>query len=272
MAAGVLILGCGALGTAVAELLAAAGTVVVGVRRSPSPEPVLEACRIIRGDIADAAWWAAAPMACTAAGSAWPPQAVLLCANPGVRRGHDNRLPEAAALAVAALPPTSRLVYTGTTAVYADAGGASVDEEGAVAEDEPAIARLLAVERAVLAHPRALVLRIPALVGPTRTHSRERLAAGERTVRGDLDRPFPFLHEHDARDLVVAALGGDLGTGILNAASPHRITVREYYAAIAKAAGVPMPDGDGRPAPSRWIDSTRLLRGTPGRRWRPFEE
>jgi nucleoside-diphosphate-sugar epimerase len=260
-----LILGCGVVGTLVGELLAGRGDRALGVRRSaadPARFPIL------RGDIADPAWWDGVPAAARAHGLAWPVPAVLLAANPGVRRGRDNRLAEAARLARERLPD-ARLVYTGSTAVYADAGGADVDESGAVDAADPATAALLAIERAVLAHPRALALRIPALVGPTRTHALERLRAGERTVKGDLARPFSFLHERDCAEVCLAALDGALGVGPLNAASPERITAGDYHAALARAAGVPPSVGDGARVPSRWIDARRLQALLP-RAWRSF--
>jgi nucleoside-diphosphate-sugar epimerase len=259
-----LILGCGVVGSTVGELLVRRGDRVVGVRRSPAQAVVPLVC----GDIADARWWNGAEETMRAHGLRWPVDTVLLCANPGVRRGRDNGLARAAELVRHRLP-SARLVYTGSTAVYADAGGADVDESGVVGDD-PASTALLAIERAVLAHPRSLVLRIPALVGPTRMHALERLRAGERTVRGDLTRPFSYLHERDCAELCVAALDGALGTGLLNAASPDRITAGDYFAALARGVGVPAPAGDGTPTPSRWIDASRLRALLPRRAWRPL--
>ncbi len=288
----VLILGCGTIGTLVGGLLVADGHHVLGVRRQPLP---LEAgFRIVPGDIADPGWWSEIAMLM---GESWedhvgsgvepgPPfHAVLLAANPGLRRGRDNGLERAARLVGRFLPGT-RLVYTGTTAVYADAGGADVNEDGQVDAADPAIAGLLAIETAVLAHGGALVLRMPALIGPTRQHALERLRSGDGSVRGVLSRPFSFLHELDCAELCVEALvgqggnsgigdsavgGGGLGTGILNAASPLRITAREYYASLARAAGVPEPRGDDSAGPSRWIDASRLWRMMQGHVWRGFE-
>jgi nucleoside-diphosphate-sugar epimerase len=259
----VLIVGCGGLGRQVAELLTAGGDRVLGVRRSVAGErpPILAA------DAGDEAAWPGIAGAAVSHGLSWPVGAVLLSANPGVRRGGDNRLDRAADLIRRHLP-AALLVYTGSTAVYADAGGGEVDESGRVDEADPAVAKLMAIERAVLAQPRSLVLRLPALVGPTRTHALERLRAGHRTVRGDLARPFSFLHELDAAALCVEALRGDLGTGLLNAASPERITAGGYYAELARRAGCAPPLGDGAPSASRQVVAQRLWAMRPARSWR----
>ena len=139
---------------------------------------------------------------------------------------------------------------------------------------DPAVAGLLAIERAVLAHPEALVLRATALVGPHRLHARGRIVAGHGTVSvaGDLDRPFAYLHDADCASLVADAMQGALGTGILNAASPARITLRQYYAHQAQAAGMELTLlSDGRPAPRRWIDAGRLHQLCSPRTWRGLD-
>ncbi|MBA3709335.1 MAG: hypothetical protein H0W83_11025, partial [Planctomycetes bacterium] len=116
--------------------------------------------------------------------------------------------------------------------------------------------------------PGALAFRIPALVGPTRTHAIERQRGGDLAVRGDLARPFSFLHEQDCAELCAEALLGAFGSGILNAASSARITVREYYHSLALRAGSAAAVGSGETVPSRWIDAGRLQRMCPGRPWR----
>lgn len=255
---GVLILGCGTVGVLAGGLLTRRGIPVLGVRRQPDPN-VNAAFPIVAGDGADAAWWDGFPAR---------PARVLLCANPGLRRGHDNRL-AAVVAQVSARLSDCRLVYTGSTAVYADQGGAAADEEAAVARNDPAVAGLLAIEDAVLGHADSLVLRVTALVGPTRTHARDRLRRGERTVRGDPDRPFSYLHEADCAEIAVDAVLGFGGTGILNAAAPERITLRDYYARLADQLGISAAiTGDDTAVPARWIDASRLQAAYPGRVWR----
>jgi len=257
----IVILGCGVVGVLAGDALVEHGAEVVGVRRTPDPA-VSARFPIMAGDLAD-------PDLYTALGH--DVEAVLIAANPGLRRGRDNRLAPGVALASARWP-VARLVYTGTTAVYADHDGGGADEDAALGLDDLAIAGLVAIERAVLAHGDALVLRAPALVGATRTHALDRLARGERTVRGDPDRPFAYLHEADLAELAVAALAGAFGRGVLNAAAPERLSVRDYYRRLAERAGIAATvTGDGSVVPSRWIDAGRLRALCPGRRWRSVD-
>jgi nucleoside-diphosphate-sugar epimerase len=257
----VAILGCGTVGLLTARLLVAQGRAVVGVRRQPPPPTAADpAITMLAGDAAD-------PAVLEQCG---PVAAVLLCASPGLRRGRDNGLARIAT-AVTARWPDCRFVYTGSTAVYADLAGGDADEDALVASDDPAVAGLLAIERAVLRHPDALVLRATALVGPERTHARERIAAGQGTVTvgGELDRPFSWLHDEDLAELAAAALDGAWGCGILNAAAPGRISLRDYYQHHAAALGLVLDlRSDGRPAPRRRIDARRLHRLCGPRRWR----
>lgn len=253
-----LVLGCGRLGGRVATLMAARGWAVTGVRRAPAADAP---CPLIAGDLADPALVARLPDA----------DALLFAATPGLRRGRDNRLAEAAALAVRRWP-RARLVATATTAVYADQDGGAADEAAAVADGDPAVAGLLAVEQALLAHDDALVLRVAALVGPGRQHAAERIrvaAGAPLTIAGDPERPFAYLHEDDAAELCALALEGGLGRGLLNAAAPTVLTVAGYYRLLAQRLGVALDlRGDGSPAPRRAVDAGRLHALLPGRAWR----
>ncbi len=270
----ILVCGYGVIGELVAQRLLAAGHAVVGMRRTPGT--AASGVQLVIGDAAESALHAKLPAI----------DAVLLAANPGIRRGRDNGLRQMATL-IAARYATARVVYTGTTSLYADAQGGLVDENGALA-DTPEAAALRAIELALATHPQALVLRATALVGPSRSFTRARIraaAGGEVVVKGDLERPFSYLHEADLAELceraltggLVSDLGTDFGTdlgrslgnGILNAAAPLQLTVRAYYELQAKLAGVTVSlRSDGSHAPRRGIDATRLQRLIPDFCWR----
>lgn len=252
----VLILGCGTVGMAVGNRLLADGHVVTGVRRTPVEDPPFP---IHNADAGELAMHAALGFF----------DAVLLAANPGIRRGKDNGLARISRI-VARNHRVARVVYTGTTSLYGDAGGRAVDEQGAL-DATPEAQSLRAIETEFLEHPDALVLRATALVGPTRTFAKERIMAsgGDVIVKGELDRPFSYLHEEDLADLCVRALGGEFGTGVLNAAAPEALTVRGYYELLARHAGVAVRlSSDGTAVPSRRIDASRLHRLAPDVVWR----
>lgn len=256
----VLILGCGRLGTLVAQRLIALGHHVHGVRRSATAD---QAFPMSTGDAAHATTWATL-------GTDW--QAVLMSATPGLRRGRDHALDSVAAM-VHQQVPSARLVYTGTTAIYGDADGAAVTE---TAPPTPHAELLLAIEREVLGQEDALVLRLPAIVGATRDRAviraREAASAGRPLlIPGDPERPFPIIHEQDAADIATAALTGLLRQerGVLNATSPQRLTARDYYVEAVRRAGVNIAiASDGTNKPSRMIDASRLWKLMPDHVWR----
>ncbi len=170
-----------------------------------------------------------------------------------------------------------RRFLRGTTSVYGDAGGQGVNETTSIIRDDATTTALMAIEDAVLAHNDPIILRATALVGPSRTFSRDKIraavAAGQTcVVAGDVDRPFSYLHELDLADLCLAVLAGALTSGIYNAAAPQAtpiLTVGGYYALIAQQDHVTCAVmGDGNPAPARWIDSTKLQRCFPNKKWR----
>jgi nucleoside-diphosphate-sugar epimerase len=266
----VLILGCGTVGLLATRHLLAAGHQVIGLRRGSWDEPGLPAgLQQVQGDAATVDWHGQIERIEAM-------DAVLLAANPGIRRGRDNGVAIAAHLASRQWP-AARLVCTGTTSVYGDAESATVAEDGPLAQDDDSRA-LQAIEAAVLAHGDALVLRIAALVGPTRTHARQRVMAALAAqlpleLRGDPDRPFSWLHEADAAAVAVWALCGDgrPQRGVLNAAAPGRATVRQYYQHFAGAAAAHLRIvGDGSSAPARAIDASRLHRLMPQQCWLPW--
>ena len=265
----ILILGCGVIGNLVGKQLAEKNHAVLGVRRRARPD---QSCGfpIITGDISDSA------LHVSLLASLSRVDGVLLAANPGVRRGQDNGLTHAAQL-VKEFYPQARFVYTGTTSVYGDAGGHGVNEATPIIRDDATTTALMAIEDAVLAHNDAIILRATALVGPSRTFSRDKMraatAAGQPCiVAGDVDRPFSYLHELDLADLCLAVLAGELTSGLYNAAAPQVtpvLTVGGYYALVAQQDKQTCTViSDGQPAPSRWIDSAKLQRCFPNKKWR----
>ncbi len=256
----IAILGCGDIGVRVGSSLVELGHAIIGVRRQP-PTHAAHRFEIIAGDAGDDALYA----------QLGEVDALLLAANPGVRRGRDNGLARAAGL-MCSRYAYARLVYTSTTSVYGDAGGAEIDEHGALAQDAAALA-LQAIEQPFLSHANALVLRVAAIVGPTRTHAADRLRSNDTTVRGALDRPFSYIHEQDLAEILVEALTGNHGQGVVNCAAPARISVGDYYRTLARRIGIDPGrlTGDGAAVASRRIMAPRLQASAAGRAWRTID-
>ncbi len=260
----VVILGCGRLGAAVGAQLAAAGHQVVGVRRSVGGNPGFP---LLIGDLSDADALAGLPRA----------DVILLAATPGLRRGRDHGLAIGVGL-LNRLQPQARLVYTSTTAVYADAGGGWVDESGAVGGDD-AVRALLAIEAAVLERADFLVLRCPALTGPGRGAA-AKVATGAVTIAGDPLRPCSHIDAGDLAAVCVHSLLDDRGIGrqrgILNAAHPQPVAIQDLYLACARELGVActitsnttgITIGDTQPVRSLRVDARRLHALLPDLSW-----
>jgi len=257
-----VVSGCGAVGSLVAARLLDRGWRVIGVRRQPAPLPIG-----VRGWFGDAADDALLAGVTRAYGR---PDAVALTANPGLRAGGDHHL-DGIALRVTRHWPGARLVYTGSTAVYADSGGRWIDERGRLARGHRP-ERLRAIEAAVLAHGDALVLRAGALGGLARAERSARLRSGALRVRGSPARSLSWIHERDLAALVVHALADVAPQGVINAVAAEHPSVASFHRRSAAELGWHLTvSGDARSAPERRITSHRHAELLPaGWRWRPW--
>ena len=249
-----VVLGYGAVGRLVADRAVDAGWRVVAVRRT-----AVDAGRVValRGDGADPEVHAAIRRGYGA------PDAVLVAANPGLRGGGDNRIDAVAARAVGEWP-RARQVLIGSTAVYADTGGAPVDEHGPVARSRRA-RQLLAIEDACLAGDDALVLRAGALAGLDRARRSTRLRSGRMAIRGGAQRPLSWVHEADLAAVAWQALQGGLGHGAINVTAPCWPSVASFHRRYASELGWPLTITDAAgTAPDRRVTSPALTaRGGP---------
>jgi len=254
-----LVVGLGSVGRLAAELARAHGWRVLGLRRGDGPVP--SGVVGLRGDGSDDEVHRAIRRRYDRV------DAVLLSANPGLRgAGPGNDLARVAA-ALLRHWPQARLVYTGSSGVYADSGGRLVDEGGVLAAT-PRARGLLAIERAVLAHPRALVLRAGALAGIERARRSQRLRGGSMRIRGPMTRPLSWIHETDLCEIAVDHLIGPRPVvGVRNATAPWWPSVAGFHRRSAAELGIPLRlDDDDRPAPERRVEAP-AYRDRPMRAW-----
>lgn len=225
------IIGCGRLGTQVAQLLQADGVDVWSLRRQLETDQP-ESLRMYYHDAADA------EQLQQLAASEAQSDALLVCANPGLRSGEPNDLP-AVAHNVQTHFPDAYLIYTSSTAVYADAGGAVVDEAAAIADTDNA-RYLLAIEEAFLRRAHSLVLRLSALCGPQRDFLARRIdRAGHcLEVKGPLERWYNYIHQTDAAQIICELLQRQPPLcGVYNLSASEPVTAAEYYQQLIHAAG-----------------------------------
>ena len=172
----VLIAGCGYVGTALGELLAARGLEVFGLRRRPDAS--CAAIRPVVADLTRPATLRSIPAGVdlvfyTAAAGASSDDAYRAAYVDGLR----NLLE-----ALAAHPPR-RALFTSSTAVYGQSDGSWVDEDSPAEPQGFSGRRLLEAERLLLGCGRpAAVLRLAGIYGPGRTRLIDEVRGGAATV------------------------------------------------------------------------------------------
>jgi len=252
----VLVAGCGWLGTALGERLAAEGHEVLGLRRDPSKLP--SAIVPIAADLGDAASIARAlaPHASTidtlvyAAGSNGRDDAsYALAYDDGVARTID-------ALRDA---PITRALFTSSTAVYAESDG-EVDEDTPPTEEGHA-RFLLAGERRVRALPRGVAFRLAGLYGPGRnrlvqsvhegTLGRDGRAAHQAGAPGGRDRFTNRIHRDDAARAIEHVLALDAPPPVVVGVDEDVAPLSEVAAFLAAQLGVDAPKLEGPPRGKR---------------------
>jgi nucleoside-diphosphate-sugar epimerase len=190
-----LIAGCGYVGAALAALLRDAGHDVHGLKRQPVGLP--DGVAPLVADLADANSLAAA--FATLPG---PPDVVVYAA--AADRGDDDAYRRAYAgglrNVVAALrTPPACLLFTSSTAVYAQDDGAWVDEASATEPRDFRGARMLEAEAVVAScgWP-AASLRLGGIYGPGRTRLIDSVRSGRAAIRPGAPRYGNRIHRDDA--------------------------------------------------------------------------
>ena len=233
---------------------------MLGIRRRQQDMPFPLIC----GDTSAAGFWRQSTL----------PQEVsriLITATPGLRRGGSGNGLLAMCQHLRGLYPQARVVYTGSTAVY---GNGSVCDESTPPSREGRSPALQAIEQAVLSWDRGLVLRVGAIVGPSRFPKRLLARADDNTlsISGDPERPFPFIHEADLVAVLHAALLDEQLRGIINCVAPIELSYAAYYQGYLPPGEVTIV-GDGNPMPSRKIVARPLWDHFPQHSWRlPWED
>lgn len=196
---GVLIVGCGYSGRAIAAVLSARGVPCWGTTRSAAGVDGIRAA-----GAEPLVWWAGAPLPAEVLRRV---DAVIDTAGPPWGGGED---PTAAVLASLEGAPLRSFVYLSSTSVYGDRGDEVVDEETPCEPTSPAGVRRLAVERLLLARHAAeglpvVILRLPAIYGPGRAGLLERIRARSYAVIGDGAGLGNRIHVEDLAAAAVAA-------------------------------------------------------------------
>lgn len=158
-------------------------------------------------------------------------------------------------LAWTAKAPVGTIIYTGSTSVYPQDGGARVDETASVEETRAAGSPLVEAEDLLLAWTggRKFVLRLAGIYGPGRHYLLDQLRDGSGEVAGNGDHRLNLIHRDDIAGAVRAAFDAPAGVadGVFNVADDGAAPKAEIADWLAMKLGVPRPRFTGEPAAGR---------------------
>ena len=243
----VLIAGCGYVGTVLARRLLDAGHVVHGLRRDPSGLP--PGIRPVAADLADPASLRGLPPTLThvvyaASAGGYTPDAYRAAYVDGV----DNL--------VAALhaqgQPVARFVFTGSTGVYAQDGGAWVDETSpAEAAGFSPDALREGERRALESGFPATVVRLSGIYGPGRTRTIDGVRDGSARRWRDRQVYLNHIHRDDAAGVLAHVLALPDPRPLYLGTDDEPADRSEVLAWIAARLGLPTPPETEAPARAR---------------------
>lgn len=274
-----VIFGCGYVGSALAQVAMAAGARVEALTRNRGKAAALRAAglaNVVVADLSSADWHGR-----IRAGSDY----VVNCVSSGgpdtYQQSYVGGMASVIAWAAQAAVPVGTLVYTSSTAVYSQSGGATVTEadpaEGAtpngviIRESE-----VLLQQSALSAVRRHFVLRLAGIYGPDRHHLLDQLRSGADPIGGTGEHRLNLVHRDDIIAAILACFNAPpvVGSEIFNVADSTPTQRSEVVRWLAERLGRQVPSFDGSttarragaPMPDRVISSAKIQRVLG---WRP---
>jgi nucleoside-diphosphate-sugar epimerase len=262
----VLIAGCGYVGAALAEELVADGHQVFALRRSAAPLP--PGVEPIRADVLDRAALAAIPRDFDKAVYA---VAAESADERAYRAAYVDGLEEVTNALERGSPRLTRLIFTSSTSVYAQADGEWVDEASPTQPTRFSGRILLEGEQLLRSSPLpSTVLRLGGIYGPGRTRLVESVSSGRARCRDGAPHFTNRIQRDDAagaiRHLMFASNPPDLVLGVDGAPADEcdvLCWLAERIGAPSPAAAPPNGDSQAgksmRRAGSKRCRNARLL-------------
>ncbi len=268
-----VIFGAGYVGGAIARQAAAAGLQVTALTRNPERAAVLAdaGIRPLVADLSDNSWHAQIPadtelvLNCVASGGG---------GLAGYQRSYVDGLRSILDWSANTSHP-GHLIYTSSTSVYPQGGGALLDESApAVCPANDNASGLLRTTETLVERwsGRHTVLRLAGIYGPARHHLLDQLRAGPTELPGSGEHHLNLIH----RDDICAgcwATWTAAQSGIFNLADDAAASRAEVVAWLAGKLGVPTPTFTGEAAPGRRrVTPDRIIlnaRAKADLNWRP---
>ncbi|MEM6822174.1 MAG: SDR family oxidoreductase [Verrucomicrobiota bacterium] len=224
MSARCLIVGCGYVGTALAQQLESDGYEVAGVVYTESSARALreKGWNVFQGDVADSEFWKSLP-------GRW--NMVVYCPSTGGKglEGYQQIHEQGLKLAFDWLDGQTTFIYTSSTSVYGQTDGEWVNESSETNPVSETAKILVKAERSVLDHG-GLVLRLAGIYGEGRGVLLKRLLEGGAMVPEQDPKWLNLIHQADIISAIQYGLSGKLGFGELyNVVDSRPASYREIY-------------------------------------------
>lgn len=274
-----VIFGCGYVGSAVAQAALAVGARVEALTRNPAKAAALRSAglaKVVVAELSSPDWHAQL---------AGAPDGIVNTVSSGgpehYRQSYVEGMRSILAWAAAAGAPAGTMVYTSSTSVYPQGGGAVVDESADAPGGTPngTIIReseLLLEQAPAAACRRWFILRLAGIYGPGRHHLLDQLRGGAATLNGAGEHRLNLVHRDDIAAAIFACLAAPeaVRNRIFNVADGAPARRAEVVAWLCGQLGCPVPRFDGTttarrggaPVPDRLISSA-LIQRVLG--WRP---
>lgn len=276
-----VIFGCGYVGSALAVAAQARGAKVTALTRNEARATELRAAGfdVVVGELADERWHDLIPT-----GPDWVANTVSAASpNPeGYRRSYVEGMRSILAWAARGSRPIGTFLYTSSTGVYPQGGGARVDELSPTEPPSPTGAILVEAENLLRATPaeavtRWFILRLAGIYGPGRHHHLDALRAGTTNLKGSPQFRMNLAHRDDIVSALLACAEAppQVANEVFNLSDNAPATRTDLIGWLANELGLPAPQfagasGDGQSAagsaPDRVICSEKI-RARLG--WRP---
>jgi nucleoside-diphosphate-sugar epimerase len=275
-----VIFGCGYVGSAMARAAVAAGARVEVLTRNPEKAVTLRSLglsKVVVAELSSGDWHGQIE-----GGADFVVNCVSSGGGPdGYRRSYLEGMASIIAWAAKGRVPVGTMLYTSSTSVYPQGGGAVVEEiaaaDGATANGKVIRESEILLEKvSAAACRRWFVLRLAGIYGPGRHHLLNQLREGVTELGGSGAHRLNLVHRDDIVSAVLACLTAPDGIGsqVFNVADTAPAAREEVVRWLAGQLRRPMPVFDGvpgtrrggEPMPDRIIASGKIQRVLG---WRP---
>ena len=252
-----VIFGCGYVGSAVARAAVAAGAQVEALTRNPEKAVTLRALglgKVVVAELSSSDWHGQIE-----GGADFVVNCVSSGGGPdGYRQSYVGGMASIIAWAEQGRVPIGTMLYTSSTSVYPQGGGAVVEEtaraEGATSNGKVIRESEMLLEKAsVAACQRWFILRLAGIYGPGRHHLLNQLREGVAELGGSGTHRLNLIHRDDIVSAVLACLTAPeaIGSQIFNVADTAPAMREEVVRWLAGQLQRPLPTFDGVPGSRR---------------------